>query len=123
MASQITPSEGQVIRVPIFPGTEAEWDSHGSSLRLEESTATLRCDDENSSAKIVINNFSFRFIQHFNRHAPHISRQLGCWMLHACSRFIGVGCWKFTFKNPLRPFNYRHTIRLQKFLQPGGHHL
>src|SRR5450759_1556820 len=80
MASQITPSEGRVIRVPIFPGTEAEWDSHGSSLRLEERTATLRCGEENSSANIVINNPPFRFTDDFNFHPSHIF-QIGCWML------------------------------------------
>src|ERR1017187_3072056 len=104
MASQITPSEGRVIRVPIFPGTEEEWDSHGSSLRLEERTATLRCGEENSSAKIVINNFSFRLAQDLNFYKNHPAR------------------FFFIHHFP-RPFNHRHAIRLQEFLQPGGHNL
>src|SRR5262245_44937205 len=76
-------------------------------------TATRRCGEENSSPRIFIRDPPFRFIDYFNAHKSEIrptASHIGCWMLD-------VGCWMLNIKPSFRPFNYRHSVRLQVILQ------
>src|SRR5215469_5335617 len=76
--------------------------SLSSSLRA---TATLRCEEENSSAKIFIRNAPLVLIEDFNCDFAEILR------------------WKFVIRHSLRPFNDRDTIRFQVFFQSGSENL
>ena len=71
-----------------------------ASTTPSRASATLRCADENSSAKIVINNFPFRLAHNFNFHSTN---------------FFHLPAFHLPLRNPLRPFNHRHAVRRQKF--------
>src|ERR1035441_4129389 len=106
-ASRSAPSIIPNARVPPGPVSTTSLATNEASPARWRTTATLLCPDENSSAKIVINNppfsltddFNFRFYDFAICHLPSAIFQ------------------------PFRPFNHRHAIRLQEFLQPGGHNL
>src|SRR5579862_1728460 len=80
---------------------------------VESRTATLRCDEENSSAKIFIGNAPFIFVQCFN---PHSTKpRLGA---------LDFGLWTLDFiEQSFRPLNHRDPIRPQVFLQPRRQNL
>src|SRR5690348_4103048 len=63
--------------------------------------ATLRCGEENSSARIFMGNSPFVFTEDFNFHAPHI------------------GHLKCVVRHSVRPFNHRHAVRSQIILNPS----
>src|SRR5258705_8446885 len=70
-------------------------------------TATLRCDEENSSARIVISNFPLRFADDFDFYLFEDS------IFHL----------PLSIFQPFRPFHHRHAVRRQELLDAGRQNL
>src|ERR1035441_1112952 len=82
-------------------------------------TATLRCGEENSRARIFISNAPFRFTAHFNPDQAKGVSGTGNSM-----ETLGFGLRTLDFpKPPFGPFDHGHPRRLQIFLEAGGQDL
>src|SRR5690348_8300879 len=92
----------------IVKGTfESDRDSWNSPLRT---TATLRCGEENSSAKIFIRNSPLSFSQGLDGYPEHRTRRtVDCGLLVAPKR-CGGGWALYAAKPSFRPFNHCHAV-------------
>src|SRR5262245_34679395 len=105
MLSAANTSGGRVPRVPFLTCSPRDGGSCNSSLRTEQTTATLRCGEENSSARIFIRNSSPGFANDFNCCAPEQS---------------AIRNPQSATRPPLHPFDHCHAVRLQVFFQTGA---